>query len=129
MLLRYARTQQSTPFRRLSWALCKKGVRALGRWKLSESYDFDGREARYSRLGKGPPMVLVHGTPWSSFKLRYLIQRLSKEYTVYFFALLGYGQSCMSEGDVSLGVQNKVLDRLLAHWELDELTLEGIVLP
>lgn len=34
-------------------------------WELSESYDFNGRTIRYGRLGDGPPMVLVHGTPWS----------------------------------------------------------------
>ncbi len=85
-------------------------------WKLSKSYDYDGREVRYAQLGEGLPMVLVHGTPWSSFNLRHLIRKLSEEYTVYFFDLLGYGQSCTAEGDVSLGVQNKVLDGLLAHW-------------
>jgi pimeloyl-ACP methyl ester carboxylesterase len=74
----------------------------MGEWKLTESYDFGGRSVRYGRLGNGPPMVLVHGTPWSSFNLRHLIRRLSRDYTVYFFDLLGYGQSSKEEGDVSL---------------------------
>ncbi len=97
----------------------------MDNWKLSNSYDFDGREVRYGQLGEGPAMVLVHGTPWSSFNLRHLIQQLSKKYTVYFFDLLGYGQSCTSEGDVSLGVQNKILDSLLTHWELDDPIIVG----
>lgn len=94
-------------------------------WELSESYDYKGRNIRYGRLGEGPPMVLVHGTPWSSFNLRHLIQQLSKEYTVYFFDLLGYGQSSKEEGDVSLGAQNNVLDCLLNHWELDDPIIIG----
>ncbi|MEJ2621764.1 MAG: alpha/beta hydrolase [Candidatus Thiodiazotropha sp.] len=94
-------------------------------WALSKSYEYKGREVRYERLGEGPPMVLAHGTPWSSFNLRHLIRQLSKQYTIYYYDLLGYGQSCMTEGDVSLGLQNAVLDSLLHHWELDEPIIVG----
>ena len=92
----------------------------MNQWHLPESFDFDGREVRYGVGGAGPPIVLVHGTPWSSFNLRHLIVKLSKEYTVYYFDLLGYGQSCTTEGDVSLGIQNEVLDALLGHLALDD---------
>lgn len=88
-------------------------------WKLTESFDFDGREVRYSIVGDGPPMVMVHGTPWSSFNLRHLIGALSADYRVHYFDLMGYGQSCRDAGDVSLGMQNRLLDRLLDHWRLD----------
>ena len=54
-----------------------------------------------------------------------MIWKLSEEYTVYFFDLLGYGQSCVTDGDVSLGVQNRVLDALLGHWGLDEPIIVG----
>lgn len=94
-------------------------------WELSQSFDFEGQEIRYDRLGEGPPLVLVHGTPWSSFNLRHLIRQLSRHYRVYFFDLLGYGQSSKTVGDVSLGVQNRVLDRLLDHWELDSPIIIG----
>lgn len=94
-------------------------------WTLPGSYNFQGRDVRYGTLGEGPPMVLVHGTPWSSFNLRHLIKQLSKAYTVYFFDLLGYGQSSKEEGDVSLGVQNGVLDCLLKHWGLDNPVIIG----
>jgi pimeloyl-ACP methyl ester carboxylesterase len=94
-------------------------------WTLTETYDHDGREVRHGHLGAGPPMVLVHGTPWSSFNLRHLIRKLSEHHTVYFFDLLGYGQSSKAEGDVSLGVQNKVLDGLLSHWALEDPIVVG----
>jgi len=48
----------------------------MSSWKLSKSYDYDGWEVRYGQLGEGLPMVLVHGTPWSSFNLRHLIRKL-----------------------------------------------------
>ena len=88
-------------------------------WKLDQEIVFDGRVVRYGVQGSGPPLVMVHGTPWSSFNLRHLIAGLSADYTVYFFDLLGYGRSDQSEGDVSLGIQNKVLGRLLDRWQLD----------
>lgn len=96
----------------------RKGL-IMENWTLSNEYDFHGRYVRYGRDGTGPAVVLVHGTPWSSFNLRHIIKGLSHEFTVYYFDLLGYGQSEKSEGDVSLGVQNQVLDELIDHWELD----------
>ncbi|WP_236012300.1 alpha/beta fold hydrolase [Marinobacter mangrovi] len=103
----------------------RNGVDACCDWQLPGTLDYQGREVRYGRLGDGPPMVMVHGTPWSSFNLRHLIRSLSAKHTVYFYDLLGYGQSSMAEGDVSLGVQNEVLARLLDHWGLDNPRVVG----
>lgn len=88
-------------------------------WQLTGSYDCQGRTVRYGQMGQGPAMVFVHGTPWSSFNLRHLIREFSKDYTVYYFDLLGYGQSSKADGDVSLGIQNEVLAQLLEHWQLE----------
>lgn len=94
-------------------------------WKLPESYNFNGRSVRYGVRGHGPAVVLVHGTPWSSFNLRHLIEPLSKEFCVYYYDLIGYGQSDKSPGDVSLGIQNKVLAQLLDHWGLKNPAIIG----
>jgi pimeloyl-ACP methyl ester carboxylesterase len=94
-------------------------------WKLLSEYDFHGRSIRYGNVGKGPAVVLVHGTPWSPFNLRHIINGLSQEFTVYYFDLLGYGQSDKGEGDVSLGVQNQVLEELIDHWEIDCPSIVG----
>jgi pimeloyl-ACP methyl ester carboxylesterase len=94
-------------------------------WKLPESFDFNGRSVRYGVIGDGPPVIVVHGTPWSSFNLRHLIESLSNDFTVYFYDLLGYGQSDKSPGDVSLGIQNQVLDQLLNHWGLEKPAIVG----
>ena len=94
-------------------------------WDLSEAYDFAGRIVRYDIRGSGPPLVLVHGTPWSSFNLRYLIEALCKDFRVHYFDLLGYGQSDKVPGDVSLGIQNQVLAQLLNHWQLKNPAIIG----
>jgi pimeloyl-ACP methyl ester carboxylesterase len=69
--------------------------------------------------GQGPPLVLVHGTPWSSFSWRHIIPALALSYTVYYYDLIGYGQSEKRAGqDVSLGAQNQIFVELLDHWDL-----------
>ena len=94
-------------------------------WELPEAFVFDGRTVRYGVRGDGPPVVMVHGTPWSSFNLRHLIEAISRCFTVYYYDLIGYGQSDKSPGDVSLGIQNQVLDHLLAHWGLENPAIVG----
>ncbi|TGG92975.1 alpha/beta hydrolase [Natronospirillum operosum] len=94
-------------------------------WELPEVFDYQGRSVRYGIVGDGPPLVCVHGTPWSSFNLRHLIGKLSEHYTVYFHDLLGYGQSSKQPGDVSLGIQNEVLNQLLDHWGLENPIIVG----
>ena len=97
----------------------------MAEWKLPGCYVFNGRTVRYGLIGNGPSVVLVHGTPWSSFNLRHLIEALSKCFTVYYYDLVGYGQSDKSPGDVSLGIQNQILDRLLDHWGIENPLIIG----
>lgn len=94
-------------------------------WKLSQTYVFEERTLRYDVRGDGPPVVLIHGTPWSSYNLRHMIKALSKDFTVWYYDLLGYGQSDKAPGDVSLGIQNQVLDHLLDHWGLENPAIVG----
>jgi pimeloyl-ACP methyl ester carboxylesterase len=101
------------------------GELLVNEWKLPEDYVFDGRTVRYGVSGCGPPVVLVHGTLWSSFNLRHFIEAISRDFTVYYYDLIGYGQSDKSPGDVSLGIQNQVLDHLLDHWGLENPAIVG----
>src|SRR5262245_18223220 len=88
-------------------------------WRLSESFDLDGQEIRWGVLGQGDPLVLVHGTAFSSFVWRRIARWFAAHAPDFYFDLLGYGQSEKREGqDVSLGIQNKVLAALLDHWKL-----------
>lgn len=88
-------------------------------WPLPESYTFRDQTVRFRVTGNGPPLVLVHGTPFSSYVWHRIAPHLAQIRTVYYYDLLGYGQSEQRDAqDVSLGVQNVLLAELLAHWQL-----------
>ena len=97
----------------------------MNKWQLNEKYIFEGREISYDSRGNGPALIMVHGTPWSSFNLRHLINALSDTFTVYYFDLLGYGQSDKSNDNVSLEIQNRLLTGLIEHWQLERPYIIG----
>lgn len=93
---------------------------ALAGWVLRERFPADGGAIAWDRLGDGPAVVMVHGTPWSSWTWRRIAPRLAERFTVYVFDLLGYGASEQRDGqDVSLAAQATRLAALLEHWELE----------
>jgi pimeloyl-ACP methyl ester carboxylesterase len=80
----------------------------------------------YDVLGNGPPVVLVHGTPSSSYLWREVATQLQETFTVYLYDLLGYGESEQRQGqDVSIAAQATLLAELLEHWQLAEPCLAG----
>lgn len=80
----------------------------------------EGNAIRWGRIGSGPPLVAIHGTPFSSQVWRRIVPHFAAHRTVYFFDLAGYGQSEMRAGqDVSLGVQNKILAGLFQEWGIE----------
>ncbi|MEH6405622.1 MAG: alpha/beta fold hydrolase, partial [Sneathiella sp.] len=82
--------------------------------KLPFKSKINGNTVRWGKEGKGPALVAIHGTPFSSQVWRNIVPHLKDQWTVYFFDMVGYGQSEMRVGqDVSLGVQNLVLAALL----------------
>ncbi|HEY0767471.1 MAG TPA: alpha/beta hydrolase [Steroidobacteraceae bacterium] len=86
---------------------------------IDQTYRFRGQSVRYGVRGAGPGLVFVHGTPFSSHVWHRIAPQFQDSHTVYCFDLLGYGQSDKAENqDVSLGIQNQVLDELLAYWGL-----------
>jgi pimeloyl-ACP methyl ester carboxylesterase len=88
-------------------------------WWLTKTFDFNGQRVAYEAFGDGSPVVLVHGTPFSSFVWRRIARELARRHLVFVFDLLGYGQSDKRKvQDVSLGVQNRVMATLLEHWGL-----------
>jgi pimeloyl-ACP methyl ester carboxylesterase len=89
-------------------------------WRLPERFEFRNQTVKWGVMGKGDPMVLVHGTPFSSIVWRRIAPCFAPHRQVFYFDLLGYGQSEKRAGqDVSLGVQNELLAALLDHWRLD----------
>lgn len=95
-------------------------------WLLNKEFASSSGKIAYDVAGAGPPLVLVHGTPWSSFNWRHLIPALAQWWTVYYYDLAGYGQSEKYPGqDVSLATQNQVLAALLDHWALESPFIVG----
>ena len=87
---------------------------------LDRRHRFDGQEVAWGRMGNGPALVLIHGTPFSSQVWRRIAPLLAGRWTVYYFDLLGYGLSDMrDQQDVSLSVQNRLLASLFAEWKID----------
>jgi len=85
-----------------------------------EQFESSGGTVSWSRSGTGPPVVLMHGTPFSSFVWRDIAAALSRRYEVFVWDMPGYGRSAMVDGqDVSLGAQGAIVTELLGHWGLD----------
>ena len=89
--------------------------------QLGQRCEFRGQDIAWGSIGQGEPIVLVHGTPFSSQVWRRIAPWLARHRTVYFFDLLGYGESDKRQSqNVSLGVQNQVLAEMLDHWALNK---------
>lgn len=87
--------------------------------ELPYTCSIEGNTVRWGKIGRGAPLVALHGTPFSSQVWRRIVPHLADHRTVYYFDLVGYGQSEMRQGqDVSLGVQNRVLAALFGEWDL-----------
>lgn len=88
-------------------------------WRLSESFAFRDQKVRWGVMGEGDPLVLLHGTPFSSIVWRRIAPWFAPHRQIFYFDLLGYGQSEKRSGqDVSLAVQNKLFAGLLDHWKI-----------
>jgi pimeloyl-ACP methyl ester carboxylesterase len=93
----------------------------LSEWRLRETYRSASGEVRWDRFGPEgrDPVVLLHGTPFSSFVWRDIARSLAHHHDVFVWDMPGYGQSEKFEGqDVSLAAQGRVFTELLAVWGL-----------
>jgi len=98
----------------------------MAEWALEQRWESPSGTIRYDVFGGGPPLVLVHGTPSSTYLWRHVIPKLARERTVYAYDLLGYGASEKRDNqDVSLGAQTRLLAQLLDHWELEQPAIVG----
>ncbi|MGW2327340.1 alpha/beta fold hydrolase [Streptomyces sp. NPDC001700] len=93
-------------------------------WVLDRTYrSASSGEVRWAAFGAAdaPPVVLLHGTPFSSYVWRAFARALADRYRVFVWDMPGYGASEMRAGqDVSLAAQGRVFAELLDHWGLAE---------
>jgi pimeloyl-ACP methyl ester carboxylesterase len=90
-------------------------------WQLPSSYSSPLGVVRWATLGDpaADPVVLLHGTPFSSYIWRDIAAALAHRHRVYVWDMPGYGRSDRHEGqDLSLGALAEVFAALLEHWEL-----------
>ena len=98
----------------------------MNAWTLGKEYGSSQGMVRYAVFGTGSPLVLVHGTPFSSYVWRKVVPALAETNTVYAFDLPGYGSSEKRGGqDVSLAAQGRILSELLDYWGLDKPAVAG----
>ncbi|MGH3355713.1 MAG: alpha/beta fold hydrolase [Nocardioidaceae bacterium] len=89
--------------------------------QLIERLDWQGRSVAWARRGDGPPVVMCHGTPWSSRLWSLYADALSHDFTVYLWDMPGYGQSSKHpDHAVDLGIQAELFADLLRHWGLTQ---------
>ncbi len=92
-------------------------------WQLTRTYASSSGRVRWDALGDAASeaVVLLHGTPFSSYVWRHIARALARDHRVYVWDMPGYGASEKADGqDVSLAAQGRVFVELLKHWELAE---------
>ncbi|WP_326688191.1 MULTISPECIES: alpha/beta hydrolase [unclassified Streptomyces] len=90
-------------------------------WVLDETFETPDGTLRWATFGSGDPVVLVHGTPYSSFLWRDIAPALARTRQVFVLDHLGFGQSEQRAGqDLSLAAHGRTFARLLEHWGLRE---------
>lgn len=95
-------------------------------WELTRTFDSEQGRIRWDMLGDGPPVVLLHGTPFWSYVWRDVAAGLARHFRVYVWDLAGYGTSDKyTDQDVSLAAQTRIFADLLDHWGLDRPHVVG----
>lgn len=95
-------------------------------WRPAEGFDTGRGVVRWQAFGQGTPLVLLHGTPFSSYVWRDLATALARRHRVFVWDMLGYGASDKrADQDVSLRAQARLFTDLLAHWRLDSPAVVG----
>jgi pimeloyl-ACP methyl ester carboxylesterase len=90
-------------------------------WELPHTHASAIGLVRWNRLGApdAPPVVLLHGTPFSSYVWRGVAHALARRHRVYVWDMPGYGASEeFPDQDVSLAAEAGVFAELLRVWEL-----------
>ncbi len=96
----------------------------MSEWHLTKTFSSTSGEVRWDRIGDAAalPVVLLHGTPFSSYVWRAVARALAaRGFCVYVWDMPGYGTSEKAAGqDVSLAAQGRTFADLLAHWNLTD---------
>ncbi|MGY3033523.1 pimeloyl-ACP methyl ester carboxylesterase [Bradyrhizobium sp. USDA 4354] len=89
------------------------------RWDLPNRFSFEGQDIAWGVAGQGRPAVVMHGSPFSSREWRRIVPWLARHRRVFYYDLLGYGQSAKPDADVLHSAQNRLFAALARHWSID----------
>ncbi|WP_319517364.1 alpha/beta fold hydrolase [uncultured Martelella sp.] len=89
-------------------------------WNVNQKTETSAGTVAWGSAGEGPPLVLAHGWPWSSFSWHRMILPLSRAYTVYWYDMPGFGRSAKDpEQATGLDVQGLIFKEMLTYWGLE----------
>ena len=87
---------------------------------LDNIFNHKDQSVAWGSTGQGEPVIMIHGFPWSAQSWRKIVPWLAQKKTVYYFDMIGCGQSEKKENQtVSPDVQNDLLAALIDYWNLD----------
>jgi len=90
------------------------------KWHLTDRIETSAGTIAAGHGGEGPPLILAHGWPWSSFSWHRIIPKLAETHHVYWYDMPGYGMSDKSTTQrTSLDVQGVIFGEILDHWKLN----------
>ncbi|WP_235962678.1 alpha/beta fold hydrolase [Jannaschia marina] len=93
---------------------------------MNERFSFDGQSIAWGAIGEGPPIVLIHGFPWSAQAWRQIAPWLAASHRVYYFDMLGTGHSeKRPDQSVTAAVQSDLLEALIGDWGLKRPKVVG----
>lgn len=82
-----------------------------------------GRVA-YRKVGSGPPLLCVHGWPFSSLSFRHVAREFAKRFTCYFTDTPGLGETEVRNGEkLTFANQAETFRALLDAWKLDKVSV------
>ena len=89
-------------------------------WTLDQFVDTEAGRVAFGSQGDGPPLVLAHGWPWSSYAWHRVIPALAHDFRVFWYDMPGYGQSEKNPHiRTALDVQGRIFVEMLQHWGLE----------
>ena len=91
----------------------------------TEYVELDGCWIRYTVIGGGPPVLLVHGWLASSRIWEQLARRLAQRFTVYSLDLTGFGESDKPTEGYGTRNGSRLLYAFCAHFGLTRATVVG----
>jgi len=88
---------------------------------LTQRFTHEDQDVAWDVMGDGPPLILIHGFPWSAQAWRKVAPWLASRRRVYLFDMIGAGASeKRAKQDVSPAAQNQLLAALIRHWGLEK---------